>query len=259
MNFLELLQESAPSGAGYMDTKEIMRLYYGRLGMFVSFSDDEKLDMSGFDGSELNRPYAIKSYTVDTLIGRKVHSAKFYAHVFRIKSKSKKFIEDIRNYTKEDFETDFEVLTLLGYIDQEELHTSRLILDSSNKVRYEFDRLWQLTKMITKSEGKYADKLWRRVLLDLGYGGFSDYSGLGIMAKGRQSITIILEEGDIEVYDIVPIQKYRKDKRQRVIDQVNRKNKLSHARRNRVAKVKTNPTREDGTGGFLTMIKDFLR
>jgi hypothetical protein len=254
MDFLELLQEEAPSFAGYMDIKEIMRLYYGRLGMYVSFSNDEKLDMSGFDASDLNRPYAVKAYTVDTVVGRKVFSAKFYGHVFRIINKNRKFLNDIRDYTREDFIEDYEAMMLFPYLSTEEVYNARMIVDSNPRIRSAFQRFWEMVKLIVSSEGKLADKLWRRILLDLGYGGFTDQSGQGIMAKGKQTITLILDERDIEVYDIVPIQKFRVDKRQRVIDQINKKNKRMHARRNRVAKVKTEPTR-----GLVSTIKGFLR
>lgn len=257
-NFLERieLEESAPSFAGYMNIHELMDLYYGRIGVYVSFSNDEKLELSGFDGSTLARPYGVSSYTVDTVVGRKVFTHKFYSHVFREKGSggSKKFINDIRHYTKINLEEDIEVLHLLPYLKSEEIDNAVELIKSKSVIRYPFEQLWEITKEIAKPSSSVADKLWRRILLDLGYSGFGDPSGLGIIAKGRQVVTLFLDEKNLEVYDIMPIQRYRKDKRQRVNDAINNHNKRMHARRNRVAKKRTAPFRKENKNGLLSIL-----
>jgi hypothetical protein len=242
MNFLDLL-ESAPSNAGFLDIKELMRLYYGRIGIFVSFSDSEDLEETGLENNVLARPYGIVAYSIDTVVGRKVSSAKFYAHVFRNK-RPDGFLKDIRDYNKEDFKQDIEAVSLLSYIDEGEVEGALAVVNNTMNIRYEFQRFWEVVKVVCMSEGRYGDKLWRRILLDLGYKGFNDPSGLGIMTKRRTAIAIFLEERHLDLFDIVPVQRYRKDRRQRVINAINKKNRLSHARRNRIAKVKTKKTRE---------------
>jgi hypothetical protein len=242
MNFLELL-ESAPSNAGYLDIKELMRLYYGRLGIFVSFSNSENLEMSGFDGNVLARPYGIVGYSIDTVVGRKVGSASFYAHVFR-NNRNEGFLKNIRDYNKENFKSDFEALKLFSYLDEGEVEAAKAVVEATMNIRFEFQRFWQVVRVICESEGKMGDKLWRRILLDLGYTGFNDPSGLAIMSRTKTAMAIYLEERNLNLFDIVPVQRFRKDRRQRVINAINRKNRLTHARRNRIAKAKTDKTRE---------------
>lgn len=241
-DFISLL-EQAPSNAGYLDIKEIMRLYYGRLGIFISFSDSEDFEMGGFESNRLSRPYGITAFSVDTVVGRKVGSAKFYGHVFR-NNKNEGFLKDIRDYNKEDFDRDFEALKFFSYLDEGEVIASKYIVENTMNVRYEFERIWNVLRVICESEGKLGDRFWRRIFLDLGYSGFHDPSGLGIMMKGRTPLAIFLEERNLNMFDIVPVQRFRKDRRQRVINAINRKNRLAHARRNRIAKVKTDKQRE---------------
>lgn len=256
MVFEEQLNE-AMSAASYMDVSELRTLYYGRLGIYVAFSDNADIPKDGFSENQLVRPWSIVAHTVDTVVGRKASSNLYYGHVFRFKDRSGEFLEDIKSYSLEDYNEDLEILKTIPYIDPEELETAAAAVSSNPRHRLSFSRLWSLTQRLASSKGRLGDKWWRRVLLDLGYIGFNDPQGTGIIGKRNQQTTIMLTFG-VEEFDIVPIQKYRKDKRQRIIDDINKKNKFNQTRRNRVAKKKTAAHR--GTKNkSVAFIKDMIK
>lgn len=243
--FDQLLTEDM-SFASYMDVNELRLLYYGRNGIYVSFSDNEKLDMRGFDRSELKRPYSIRAYTIDTVVGRKASTNKLYGHVFRVRT-SGEFVSDIKSFSSEDYAVVKETLYNLPYIDEIELNSYIGLVDNNLRLRRPFERFWLLTQYLSEGRGSNSDKIWRRILIDLGFSGFNDPSGTGVFGKRNSPITLILEEEDVEMFDIVPVQKYREEKRNRIRDNVNRKNRLTRTARNRVAKRKT-ATHRDVSG-----------
>lgn len=227
------------SFASYMDVSELRLLYYGRNDMYVAFSDTHEIDMSGFEGSSLKRPYSIVSHSIDTVVGRKASSHLLYGHVFRLKTKGGDFVRDVKNFTLEEYETAKDALYAIPYIDNDDLDFVVNLVDSNLRIRSPFERFWNLTKSLVIDMGQNADKVWRRMLIDLGYSGFNDPSGTGIIGVRRQPVMILLEERDMEKFDIVPVQKYRTEKRNRIRDNVNRINKRLRTKRNRVAKRRT--------------------
>ena len=88
------------SASSVMDVTELRTLYYGRLNLFVTFTDDGTLTMRP-DSNE-QRPAGYVAYSVPDVIGRKVKSPEFYANVYRVKknNKSREYIENIKTYTK---------------------------------------------------------------------------------------------------------------------------------------------------------------
>lgn len=231
--------EEAMSFASYMDVSELRLLYYGRNAMYVAFSDDHKINMSGFEGSALKRPYSVAAHSIDTVVGRKASTNLFYGHVFRLKPRGGHFVRDVKNFSLEDYESVKETLYAIPYIEHEELDFLINVVDSNLRIRSSFERFWNLTKALSVDKGQNADKFWRRMLIDLGYAGFDDPSGTGIIGERRQPIMLVLEDKDIEKFDIVPVQKYRTDRRTRIRDNVNRLNRLMRTARNRVAKRRT--------------------
>jgi hypothetical protein len=244
MKFDELLKESAPSNAGYIETAELRRLYYGRMDIYVAFSNSDKLDYSGFDGATLVRPYAIQLHSIDNIIGKKVGTSMFYGHVARVKPHQGTIIKDIRNYSSEDYKTDLEVLGAMPYIDNQELQDVISVVNHDPRMHYAFEKIWNVMKMMSLPRGKHGDKYWRRLIKDLDYAGFYDSTGIGIMGKLNRPVNLVFREEDLTVYDIVPIQKHRHDTRKVIIDLVNIKNRLARVRRNNVAKVRTDDNRD---------------
>ena len=235
--FEEEYMTEAFSNVSFMDVSELRMLYYGRLNMYVSFTDTWELDTSGFIEGELERPYGVQAYPVDIVVGKKVSSPLFYGFVMRHKG-GDGFINDIATYSYDDYRKDVEVIEALDY-----LNTGRTIsilseVESDPMYRSYFHRFWDLTKKLS-AHNRYADKLWRRILLDLGYKGFNDPKGKGILSSTHKPVAVIIDLDGIEKYDIVPIQKYRKDKRRYVTDRVDRENRRMWVARNRVAKKRT--------------------
>lgn len=232
--FDQLIEESF-SNASYMDVREIRALYYGRVNMFVSFSDDGEFVTDGYVRGRLERPAGILAHAVDAVVGRKVSSSLFYGNVFRRKS-ARGFIEDIRAYNSRDFEDDLEAFYALGYLKDDKKVEAEEAASSPRLSTY-FERFWTLTRTAAGS-GSGSDKLWARIIMDIGYNGFTDHSGKGILIKDRVPCTIILDTSVVQHMDIVPIQKYRRDPRKRITDKVERKVSKMATTRNRVAKAK---------------------
>ena len=223
-----------------MDTKEVMRLYYGRIGVMVAFSDDYMITLSGYEGSDLVRPRGVVGHTVDAIVGKKVNTHKLWGHVFRIKGKGGgKFVDNISNISTEDYNDVANALKLLPYLDESVIEHAKTLVTSGNG----FSRIWKLTKTIAQHTSGDSDEIWRRILLDLGYSGFRDDRGLGLFTKRRYPAVLLLDESYTDIFDIMPMQKTRTDPRERVNHWVDKFNSYNMAKRNRVAKVRTSPHR----------------
>lgn len=254
--FEEKLAE-AFNNASYMDVRGLRALYYGRLDLYASFTDDGEIETSGMSGGSLVRPEGVLGHTIDAIVGRKVSSSYFYANVFRWR-KTQVFVEDIRTHNYEKYQDDLELFRTLRYIKPGVKEAAEKAAESS-LLRSYFERLWVLTKTAAEASGSISDRVWARILDDLGYAGFSDPSGKGILIPERVPCTLILNPREITELDIVPIQKYRVDPRRRIVDQVNRKVRKMATKRNRIAKRKfSDRTERDSNGkslfNFLTML-----
>lgn len=239
--------EEAMSNASYMNVQEMRILYYGRMDLYAAFSDNDKVDLSGREGSDLVRPYGLLCFPIDTIIARKVGTNLHYAHITRFRGRGEGFLANISTYNRDDFFTDLEVMKAIPYLGEELV--SRVwheIGTRSLSISY-FQQFWNLTKSLAEEKNKSnADKFWRRILEDLGYDGFNDPSGKGILTKARIPATLLIKYKDRMDIDIMPVQKYRKDRRRMLTDRIDLKVKRLHARRNRIARQKTPENRKNG-------------
>jgi len=242
------------SFASVMELTDLRALYYGRIDMYVSFTDDGDFRLSGYESGKLERPYGIKSYTVENVVGRKASSPDLYGIVFRRRG-SGRYLSDIRSYSQERLNEDLELLDTLSYVDKDDLESAKAAVLFNPRMRRNFEKFWNITKRIADRKGQSGDKFWSRMLDDLGYSGFEDPSGLGIIGKRGELCSIWLDEKSVEMFDIVPIQKRRRDPRRRIRDKIDREVKKMHSRRNRVAKQPTN----DNRGDSKTIQKNLLQ
>lgn len=219
-----------------MNVKELRMLYYGRVNLYVTFTDDGKLDMKNKD--PFDRPYGYVAYTVADVVGRKVKTSEFYANVYRVKKTraSRKFIENIRTYDSSDLKDDIMVLRTLRYFEPESIDAIVENVSVISLLKSPFDRFWEITKQAALLKGNYWRGYWRRILLDLGYSGVADPSGTGTLIKKKTPVALIFDR-KVEELDIVPIQK-RRDPRRRVVRQIDHYVKKLATSRNRVAKRK---------------------
>lgn len=238
-DFLEQLDE-AFSNVSFMDVSELRTLYYGRINLYVSFSDDGEHDLSGFDGGVLMRPRGVLSHTIHAVVGRKVSTPYFYANVFRNKAKASDIL-DTSTYSYDNFREDVETLTILPYLDEEDVRSTARSVSENVRLRSYFERFWVLTRELSNR----SDARWAEIILDAGYSSIEDPIGKGIISPDRSPSTIILDLKNVMDLDIVPVQKYRKDRRQNVIRRINKKNKRLWATRNRIAKRRTDKYRQD--------------
>jgi len=243
-NFDQLLTESF-SAASYLDVSELRALYYGRLDLFVSFTDDSRYVEDG-DGT---RPAGIVSYRVEDVVGRKASSSDFYAYVFRVKKSSGRFLEDIRNYTNEDLIKDLRLIEQLPYVFEDDFELVKKSVTKNSLLRRPFERLWEAGRILSGAK----DEIWARIYKDIGYIAFNDPSGTGILIRRRSPVCLLLDTKAKTDLDIVPIQKYRVDRRRRIVDDVNRTVARLRTKRNRVSKRTTAPHRgikKTGDGFF---------
>ena len=214
--------EESFSNASYMDVRELRVMYYGRVNMYASFTDN-----SEYETPPDEVPDGILAYSVDSVVGRKVSSEKFYAKVFRAKKSGGRFVEDIRDYSREDLVEDVSILQIT-HDDAEQIYKDVM---ADGRIRRDFDRFWKITWLVAKKN----QKKWNKILRDLGYIGFEDRSGVGVLVKKKTPVALFLDKKQ-QSLDIVPIQRYRKDERARVKELVDYRVRKQAPVRNRISK-----------------------
>lgn len=236
----ESLNEAFSAG-GYIDVRELRRLYYGRFNVLASFANDAKLPTSGMKGSKLLRPAGLVGHRVTDVVGRKVTTSMFYAHIYRIKGTSSYI--DASIYGGDDLDDDIDLLKLLSYIDEEEVEAAVTSL-KGNLNKTKFEQLWLILRHVVESASSGSpDELWKTILLDLGYLGVNDVRGTGLIGKKGTPLVLTLESNKVTKMDIMPIQKYRSDPRQRIWAKITKETKRMAPVRNRIAKQKTDKSR----------------
>jgi hypothetical protein len=226
-----------------MDVSELRMLYYGRLDILITFSNDDKFEMDGIVNDQLKHPKGFECYDINDVIGRHVSTDRMYAHVFRLDKtiSNGRVIKDLRDYTDKDLSNDIARLN--------ELYTPEFIKLSVDKVkmdprmRFPFESFWNITKDIADNYGSHGDEVWAKIMKKLGYVGFVD-DGYGLIGKKNKKITLLLKPNIVDQYDIVPIQKYRKETRKYIIDRIGNATKVMYTRRSAVAKEQTDLVRD---------------
>ena len=247
------------SSSSYMELQELRELYYGRMDVYASFTNTYEHTFSNKEKNEYTRPYGILCHSVDTIVAKRAKTSLLYAFVFRYNDRSKNMISDIAAYTKIDWDEDKESLKILPFVDEDAVTEIIDSIDNDINYKFHFHKLWDATKRIAKTINGREDKVWRLLFIELGYGGFVD-NGKGILAPMNQSAVLILNYDKRQDLDIMPIQKYKKDKRQSVVQFVNLRNKRMWAARNRVARRRTPMYRTDGiTSSFGDYVRDAIK
>lgn len=225
------LQE-AFSYASYMDVTELRQLYYGRNNLYVSFTDSIYYIKSGKESGTLVRPWSIVAHGVNNVVARKVTTPYFYANVLRIDKKG--WVEDIRQYGSDQLAKDIVKLKNMKFLDESLVDTIVKYVTDRRATLKKFDTMWDITKRLSKND----EMLWNKILLELGYTGFTDQTGTGTFG-GREPCSLILTEGIVTYLDTVPIQKYREDRRSRIKDRISQVQRLtnSNVKKRRVAKI----------------------
>lgn len=242
--------EESFSFASYMDVRELRALYYGRLNIYASFTDDH-----AYVTRSNSRPRGVIAHAVDTIVGRKVSTEKFYAKVFRLNKSGGKFIEDIRHYSKDELVEDIEILKALSSTKQDNVEKVVSDVMSNGRLRRDFDRLWEITRRISNKDSKK----WAQLFQELGYVGAEDKTGLGVITKKRVPVMILFDTRKKSDLDIVPIQKYRKDERSRVKELVDKRVKTQTTQRNRIAKKKISVRDGKSSSSIVGSIFDLIK
>lgn len=231
MNFIDKLEESYKGFAqgSDLDLGDLRLMYYGRQKIYIAFTDDGEYD---YESSyyELDRPDSILCHPVNDVVGRRAKSSEFYMNVIRYNKSG--HLTNIKNYSKDDFKRDVAKLSKMKFnSDIFDFYVE--LAKKDTKIRHEFERLWDLTDNLSRVDGSDS---WRGILLNLGYNQISDPSGIGVLAIGRDPVSLILDFDGVENIDILPAQKKRADPRRRVRDKVNHKLKSMRNNRRRIAK-----------------------
>ena len=242
--------EESFSFASYMDVREIRALYYGRLNMYASFTDNSEYDLRSN-----TRPHGVLAHAVDTIVGRKVSTEKFYAKVFRLRKSGGKFIEDIRHYSRDELLEDIEVLKVVSSTKEDDVEKAVSAVMANGRIRRDFDRLWEITKILSNKDSKK----WAKLFKDLDYIGVEDKTGLGVLTKKKAPAMLLFDTKSKTDLDIVPIQKYRKDERARVKELVDKIVKKQATKRNRIAKQKVTVRRDGSSSSIIGSIFDLLK
>lgn len=247
MDFEQHLEE-AMSFAGVLDVRELRALYYGRINILCSFSDDGEPVL---DQSEKKLPRCILAYDLEDIVGKRVSSHLLYGLVYRKNIPPRQEIVDIRNYDIRMFGRDTRRIRDLDLIPEPVLDFYLEQVNSNPRLRNHFQKLWELTWMVS---GDLPDsrEAWRQLLVDLGYEALKDPMGT---LFGRTRTTLVLSDENLDMLDIVPVQMHRKEIRSRIRDTVDRKVKRLALRRQRVSKV---PDLRPARGKKKTLIRSAL-
>jgi len=252
------------SFASFMDVQELRDLYYGRLNIYVSFTDDGEFDRDGKDAlGDVVRPKSVVAYTVDAVVGRKASTPFLYGRIFRLK-KDANFMKNIQGYTKAELENDLELLEIVGFYDLEEIEEIKNDVLSDTTIRGNFEKFWEVTKRLAETKGRQlAPGYWRKTLLELDYTGFEDPNGNGPFAEQKAATALILDEKLIYMYDIVGVQKYQKEQRKRVRDWISRRVKYWKPRRKRITRMDKDLYWQkrfgQDSGGLKSRVQDMLK
>lgn len=227
---MNIMLEENFGTSNVMDVSELRRLYYGRLDMFLTFSNNDSIKMN----SNPKTPLGYLAYNMFDVIGRKVKDSSFYAHVYRFNTR-KNVISNIKTYNTTDLSDDLNKLRT--YTNVPETKITEIIdnLNGTSLLRNSFQRLYSVTYQIALTENKSnVNEVWKNIFMYLGYDGIIDQHGTGLLSNTKQPCALIFI--DPTVIDIVPIQKGRKDERNRVINNVDRKVSQLSTKRNKIAK-----------------------
>ena len=230
-NFNQLVEDELHesfSTSSYMDVSELRALYYGRINILISFSNDAQFEE--YHGRDL--PLGTILYSIEDVVGRRVSSDRFYGHVVRRKKERDGVIEDIRNYPITRLNEDIEKIrsfnnTVGSFVLDEAIYR----VTHNPRISSNFVKLWMI---LDAAYNSFEDKSyrWKEALVDLGIRSITDPQGTII---GRRS-TMVFDDSLLEPLDIVPVQMYRADPRRRVRDEVDRIVDRLRVRRNRIAK-----------------------
>ena len=203
------------------DVSELREKYRGRQDIYVVFTDSGEIDFSGAIAGPDERPYGAMSWSVNDVISRaNSRMGGRYANVIRYRPTN---VLNERQYSMRDFEEDVEILRLLDYVETEEIDDGL----KNGMVGNPFTKILDITNRLTFGHA-LNDRLWRRILSDLGYNAV-------LNKEGRM---VILNVDDIQEIDIVQYETFRPENRASVIRQINRKNWITRAQRNRFSKVR---------------------
>ncbi|WGH49616.1 hypothetical protein [Alishewanella phage vB_AspM_Slicko01] len=244
------LLEEGFGTSSVMNVNELRMLYYGRMNLYASFSNDADVEFELMPDKD--RPSGMVAHTIADIVGRKVKTSSFYAHVFRVKKTgSLKFIDNIKTYDTSSLKKDINMLMKYPKLDEETLLDIMEKATNNMSLRSPFQRLWHMTREIAKAQNNSQYKIaWRLIFTYLGYSGIGDPNGTGLLNGGTRHPASIIFTRDVENLDIVPIQKFRKDERNRVKYDVHRAVAKMTVARKRVAKKELpsyrRPTKSSG-------------
>lgn len=223
--FEQMISESL-TYATQADVRDLRSLYYGRLDIFVSFSDDSKKVTENN-----NLPTGIVCHRVEDVVAMKVKVSELYGHVFRIKKARGRFVESVKAYSLSDLQNDVVRLETLPYVYEDDVKAITEQVLRNPLIRSNFERFWEITRVL--SDG--LPDLWNRVIKDIGYIGFNDPDGIGIFSKRNTPSCLLIDMGRCDNFDIVKVQT-REEKRARIRDDVSREVKKMKTARKRVQK-----------------------
>ena len=210
---------------------ELRALYYGRLYIYVAFTDQGDYDFSGYDGSTLKRPYGILCLPVNDVVGRHTNNitTNKYANVFRYQPDD---TLDELSYSRQNLSDDMDILSTLDYLDDKTIEQAKEQASTLSQVTAPFSYLMNLTQYIS-SLFSLSDRLWRRIIADLGYD----------TIVYRNKNVLVLGYDDRQDLDIIPYETFKPENRMYVRKKIDKKNKLMWMQRNRYAKERTDKTR----------------
>jgi hypothetical protein len=205
------------------DVEKLRMLYYGRLDLFVSFTDNEKYQLGG------GKFYGVMATKVDDVVGRKpTIPTNKYAYVFRYQTKTDAVL-DANNFPSTTLNEILQAMELLTFVDQDALRNAIGKVKSSSKyLGKSFTALLYVLSEVAP-QTQFKQMVMSKIMMDLGYEIIIDKKGAYTFLNHS-----LVEQNSLH---ILPYQTFKEEDRINVTRKIDKINKRLSAVRGRVAKV----------------------
>ena len=202
-----------------ISTYEALKPFFKEENIFVSFTDLDKLGIN--PQSDYNTPIGIYSYPLKQMYEKNqkewnIHKKVFFPfasnrpYIWVFKPKSNTNIMELSEYSSKDFDRDINKLQKMGYnVDK---YIDKMKSEAKHNSPAGF--FWYITMSIIKENYdsfKQRTIKWNALFRELGYDGFTDKTGMGIIHESEPMQAVFFKKDVVEIIDKVLNKYYGKD------------------------------------------------
>lgn len=169
-----------------MDIIDALSNYKDNPTMFISFVEERKIGIN--PKSRFDTPLGIYAYPLkeiwEDLIQNSIPFASDRPFVYLLKCVDSN-VQEISEYTPQQYTNDLESLKrkYSEYFQQKKMVFEEKIefWEATANIQTPAGHLWNITRNLAILSGKRSSVIWNSILRDLGYAGFTDKKGVGLI------------------------------------------------------------------------------